>query len=86
MMLPYPPSMWLCFVSLEVPAWSLFLAQAKKWLSCSASLVTFPSSGIKWLNCPRSGEKMALLKCLFDHFSLLGRKLAVVYLKICKLY
>ena len=31
--------------SLEVPAWSLFLARAKKWLSCSASLVTFSSSG-----------------------------------------
>ena len=33
------------FVSLEVPAWSLSLARAKKWLSCSASLVTFPSAG-----------------------------------------
>ena len=31
--------------SLEVPAWSLSLARAKKWLSCSAYLVTFPSSG-----------------------------------------
>ena len=88
-------------VSLEVPAWLLSLARGKKWLSCSASLVTFPGSGENgwifldrakngslkvpvwslflawakiWLGCPRSANYLA------------WAKLAVVYLKIRKLY
>ena len=94
MLPPYPPSIWLCdvtlwwifgFFSLLVPAWSVFLARAKNGSLVVPALSLFLVQAINSCSVLDRAKNGSLEVPVWSLF-LARAKMAVVYLEIRKLY